>query len=66
MHTRGMSEAEARSRVAAQSPQAEKLNRADVVIDTSGAYAETARQVRDVWARMVPADRAPGRPSIVP
>ncbi len=66
MHTRGMSEAEARSRVAAQSPQAEKLNRADVVIDTSGTHEETARQVRDVWARMVPADRAPGRPSIVP
>ena len=53
MHSRGMSEAEARSRVAAQNPQSEKLRRADVVIDTSGTHEQTRRQVRAAWLKMV-------------
>jgi dephospho-CoA kinase len=43
--TRGMDEAEARRRLASQSPQEEKVARADVVIDGSAPIAETRRQV---------------------
>jgi len=46
---RGLSAEEARARVDAQSPQAEKLARADVVIDTSGDLLETRRQVMAAW-----------------
>lgn len=52
MRSRQMSEAEARARVAAQNPQAEKLACADVVIDTSGSYEDTERQVRQAWVRI--------------
>ncbi|GAB4474818.1 MAG: hypothetical protein Kow00124_15210 [Anaerolineae bacterium] len=46
MSTRGMSEAEARTRITAQPPQAEKLARASVVIDNSGGYEQTFEQVQ--------------------
>lgn len=49
MRYRGLSAEEARARMAAQSPQAEKLARADVVIDTSGSLHETRRQVMAAW-----------------
>jgi dephospho-CoA kinase len=52
MHTRQMSEAEARLRIEAQPPQAEKIARADVVIDNSGRLAQTRRQVAQAWARI--------------
>jgi dephospho-CoA kinase len=52
MRTRQMSEAEARQRMAAQPPQAEKIARADVVIDNSGSLASTRRQVAQAWARI--------------
>lgn len=45
----GMSEAEARRRIAAQWPLAEKVRRADFVIGTDGAVEETRRQARAVW-----------------
>lgn len=47
---RGMSEADARQRIAAQPPQREKVAAADVVIDNSGALEQTARQVAEAWA----------------
>ena len=47
--TRGMSEAEARVRIAAQPPQHEKVAQADVVIDNSGALAATREQVHAAW-----------------
>jgi dephospho-CoA kinase len=47
--TRGMSEAEARTRIAAQPPQESRVARADVVIDNGGALDETARQVEAAW-----------------
>jgi dephospho-CoA kinase len=61
MRTRGMSEAEARQRMAAQPPQAEKTARADVVIDNSGRLAQTRRQVAQAWARITitPSPRPP-------
>jgi len=45
----GMSEADARRRVAAQWPLAEKVRRADFVIGTDGTVEETRRQARSVW-----------------
>ncbi|MBC8163059.1 MAG: dephospho-CoA kinase, partial [Roseiflexaceae bacterium] len=50
--TRGMSEDEARMRIAAQPPQAEKIARADVVIDNTGTLADTVRQVEQAWQRL--------------
>ena len=48
-----MGEVEARARIAAQMPLAEKCARADVVIDNSGPRAETQRRVRARWRRHV-------------
>jgi len=41
----GLSEAGARARIAAQWPLAEKVQRADYVVDTGGSFEETDRQV---------------------
>jgi dephospho-CoA kinase len=46
---RGMREDEARARIAAQSPQADKVAQADVVIDNSGPLEATRRQVAAAW-----------------
>lgn len=46
---RGLSEAEAKTRVEAQPPQAEKVTLADTVIDTGGTLADTHRQVLVAW-----------------
>jgi dephospho-CoA kinase len=46
---RGMSEADARQRIAAQPPQSAKIAAADVVIDNSGALEATERQVAAAW-----------------
>ena len=45
---RGMSEADARQRIAAQLPAAEKAARAHYVIDTDGAFDETDAQVQRI------------------
>ena len=45
----GMSDADARRRIAAQWPIAEKVRRADFVVDTGGSIEETRRQARAVW-----------------
>ena len=44
-----LTEEEARLRLASQMPIEEKVKRADYVIDTSGAKADTDARVRDVW-----------------
>lgn len=44
-----LSEAEARARIAAQLPGAEKARRADYVIDNSGPWEETRAQVERLW-----------------
>ncbi len=49
MHTRGLSEADARQRIDAQPPQSEKLNYATAVIDNSGPLSETRQQVRAAY-----------------
>jgi dephospho-CoA kinase len=53
MHRDGVTEAEARQRLAAQLPIAEKVARADYVIDTSGTHEETAEQVRRVYDQLL-------------
>lgn len=54
---RGLDEATAVARVDAQAPQAEKIARADVVIDTSGLMTATQAQFEAAWAGL--ATRAP-------
>ncbi len=48
----GMSEDEARARLAAQWPIEEKARRADIVIGTDGTFEETDRQVEAVFMRL--------------
>jgi dephospho-CoA kinase len=52
LHARGLSEHDARQRIAAQIPIDEKRRRADYVIDTSGPEADTDRQIAEVWQRL--------------
>jgi len=47
---RGMDEASAAARIDAQSPQADKIARANVVITTDGLLRETEAQVAAAWA----------------
>lgn len=49
----GMSEEEARKRVSAQMSRAERLGRADVVIDNSSGMAEMQRAIEELWATRV-------------
>lgn len=53
MVSRGMDAAEARRRMAAQSPQAEKVNHADRVIDNSGAPDDLYRQLDAIWNELM-------------
>jgi dephospho-CoA kinase len=53
MKARDLNRAEAEQRVQAQPPQAEKIARADEIIDTSGTLMQTREQVREAWARFV-------------
>src|SRR5205814_4231597 len=50
---RGMAEAEARQRLAAQWPTDAKAKRADFVIKTDGSFEETNRQVEDVYRVLI-------------
>ena len=45
MQRDGVTEAEARQRLAAQLPIADKITRADFVIRTDGSYGETNQQL---------------------
>ena len=49
----GLSEPEARQRIAAQLPVSEKVLRSDYVIDTSGSFDDTDRQIDEVYRRLV-------------
>ncbi len=49
MRSRGLTREDALRRIHAQPPQAEKLARADVVINTSGSLDETRAQVIAAW-----------------
>ncbi len=45
-------EAEARKRIASQMPQSEKKRYADHLIDSSGGFDDTRRQVREVFEKL--------------
>jgi dephospho-CoA kinase len=49
----GLSEEEARARIAAQAPAEAKLAAADFVIDNDGPIEETARRTREVWTALL-------------
>ncbi len=53
MQSRHMTEAEARMRIAAQSPSADKLARANVVIYNAGGYENTLEQVQKHLGELV-------------
>ena len=46
-------EADARARIAAQAPVADKLARRHWVVDTSGPLAETKKQLARVWEEIL-------------
>jgi dephospho-CoA kinase len=53
LRQRGLTEAEARARLDAQAPLAEKLAAADFRIDTSGTLEATREEAEDVWRRLL-------------
>lgn len=59
---RKMSEADARTRLAAQPPQADKLAKANVVVNNEGNPEETWKQVQAAWAQ-IPAQFRGGAPA---
>ncbi|MFF0114668.1 dephospho-CoA kinase [Streptomyces prasinus] len=58
---RGMSEEDARARMAAQATREQRRKIADIVIDNDVPLEELTRRVKDVWAGLV--RRAGGRPA---
>lgn len=50
---RGMDEADARARIAAQAPEEERRAIADVLLDNSGSQAELVENARDLWYQRV-------------
>ena len=58
LRAKGMSEEQARARIAAQMPIDEKRALADVVIDNSDGLPETERQVRELWQTLAASERA--------
>ncbi len=55
----GLDEAEARRRLAAQWPLAEKVARADFVLENNGSRAEAEAAVAALWPRLLAASRRP-------
>jgi dephospho-CoA kinase len=49
---RGLSDTEARQRLAAQMPAIDKAARADFVIQTDGSFAETDAQLEQIWKKL--------------
>jgi dephospho-CoA kinase len=60
MEKRGMSEADARQRIAAQGNPQEKTIRANVVIRNEGDFAETWKQVQAAWQQIQPDENDTG------
>ncbi|WP_061300224.1 dephospho-CoA kinase [Herbidospora cretacea] len=53
--TRGMSEPDARARIAAQASREDRLAVADTVIDNNGTIEDLDRQIDELWARLTSA-----------
>ena len=58
MQTRGMSEAEARQRMAAQSPQAEKVKQATRVLENNGDQDALYAQLAHLWRELMAAPQS--------
>lgn len=54
MKKRGMSEGLARQRIGSQPSQEAKIERANVVIQNTGSFEETWRQVSQAWVKLFP------------
>jgi dephospho-CoA kinase len=54
---RGMTEADARARLAAQWSTEEKAAKADYVVRTDGSFADTERQVSAILERLISSGR---------
>jgi dephospho-CoA kinase len=52
MQKRNLAEEDARQRITAQNPQADKLARAHVIINNDGNVEETWKQVQDAWQQV--------------
>jgi dephospho-CoA kinase len=50
---RGMDEADARARIAAQAPEEQRRAIADVLLDNSGSQGDLVERARDVWQRRI-------------
>jgi len=61
---RGMSEAEAASRIAAQVPDERRLEIADIVIDTAGSRGETLAQADRLWDRLTASSGGDSQPGV--
>jgi dephospho-CoA kinase len=69
-HKRNLNTEQARARIVAQNPQADKLKKANVIIQNAGSFEDTWAQVQAAWNKFVgqpPADRetvlaAPAQP----
>jgi dephospho-CoA kinase len=59
---RGMSEADARNRIAAQATDEQRRAVADVVIDNDGTLAELRAQVDEAWSRIAASEPGLERP----
>jgi dephospho-CoA kinase len=57
VRSRGLSEEEARNRVAAQTSAAKRKQRADYVIDSSDSKEQTKRQLDAIWEQLIAAAR---------
>jgi dephospho-CoA kinase len=58
MSSRQMSESDARARIGAQTTSAERIARANFVIDSSGPKEQTRLQVVEVWNQLLEAAKA--------
>lgn len=54
MKRNGLSREEAELRIKSQMPQADKMKHANYLIDTSGEFADTRRQVETLWETLQP------------
>ncbi len=60
MNSRQMSESDARARIGAQTSSADRVARANFVIDSSGKKEQTRLQVVEVWQQLLEASKAKG------
>jgi dephospho-CoA kinase len=65
MRKRGLSSEDALQRIHSQSPQAQKLAAADVIINNTGSYEDLWRQVSEAWKKVAPSSEE-GGPETLP